>query len=498
MFLIYLFLLFFAFFIRFFRIQELFSVSGAEEQQMYFVKDLLINHHLSLVGMPVARSDFYLGPIFTWISAIPYYFSNFDPIGGAWAITILGAVTTVVLAWGLIEISKSRLAGILAGFLYAVNPLINAYDKRFWWNASFIPLLTIIWLVALIKVQKDSRWLIVLAFVFGLAFHIHYSLFFLLPVTIWRLVRLRPSLKILSVSLILFAICFFPVVLGAWTYNLNFHETNMSLGENGNSILDKSKIFFQMINRLFWVGWNQDINIELYRVLGVAKTLTLAPYGVILLIAFFMVWISKVYKDITLIIFMVFVSFLLATLFAPFSFKEHYFSALFPLAMIVLSLWFDSMIKSRNMQKTILSITVFGLILVIWTLQTLSWQNHLGLENKKKALLFARTFIGNQPYNLRTFGMYFNGEGYRFIAQSMGFSPNFKFVTPQLQRVLPDNSLPKTPVKNPASAIIIYDTRDILQDQIKAEARDYQLRFGEIVVNGKIGDINVTILKKSN
>ena len=157
-----------------------------EEYQAFLVKNIIVNHHIPLIGVNVAGTGLYLGPFFTWISVIPYWLFKLNPLGTAWASALIGSLTAVVLFYVVKIITNKPLVGYLAGILYAVNPFLAAYDRKYW-NPTLIPLLTIIWIFTLLKVPKNRYWLLVIAGIFGIALSVHFSLLVLLFPTCWFL-----------------------------------------------------------------------------------------------------------------------------------------------------------------------------------------------------------------------------------------------------------------------------------------------------------------------
>src|SRR4030042_6233902 len=81
-------------FLRLYHLKQLFIFTMDEEYQAYLVKNIISGYHYPLIGVNVAGTGLYLGSFFTWLSVIPYYLTNLNPIGTAYFAALLGALTS--------------------------------------------------------------------------------------------------------------------------------------------------------------------------------------------------------------------------------------------------------------------------------------------------------------------------------------------------------------------------------------------------------------------
>jgi len=77
-------ILFLAIFIRFNRVSELGYFMMDEERDGFLVSRMLVDHRPLLIGGSIP-GGINVGPMFFYISAIPYYLSRLNPIGAAYA-----------------------------------------------------------------------------------------------------------------------------------------------------------------------------------------------------------------------------------------------------------------------------------------------------------------------------------------------------------------------------------------------------------------------------
>src|SRR3989344_6972556 len=81
------------FFLRVYNTQELFLYSHDQDLAGWFIKDVLINKHLRLIGHETSTAGIFIGPVFYYL-LIPFYFIfGMDPIGGSYLVALFGVFT---------------------------------------------------------------------------------------------------------------------------------------------------------------------------------------------------------------------------------------------------------------------------------------------------------------------------------------------------------------------------------------------------------------------
>ena len=149
-------------FLRFYRVADLGYFMLDEERDAFLVRRMLVEHRPLLIGGAIP-GGINVGPLFFYISAIPYALSNLNPVGPAGAAAIIGVIGVI----GVFVVGKElfgRRTGLLAA-VFAGFSLVNIVYQRPWWPLTMSQLVTLITYLALFKLSKGQvsiRWPMVL------------------------------------------------------------------------------------------------------------------------------------------------------------------------------------------------------------------------------------------------------------------------------------------------------------------------------------------------
>jgi len=182
------------------------------------VKKLVVDKDITLVSRYSGLEGVFMGPLFTWIMAIPFYLSNGNPNANVIFLSLLGLLSTVITYLVVKQIS-SKPTALIASFLTAISPIFVSSSKNVL-SPSPLVFLTVIhvYLLWLIIIRK-SKWLIpILAFFLSILFQfeIGYALFSLFATGLLCLIYLKLSFlkpKIFIPSILAFVIPFLPQIV---------------------------------------------------------------------------------------------------------------------------------------------------------------------------------------------------------------------------------------------------------------------------------------------
>lgn len=440
-----------AFFLRIYKLKSLFPFTMDEEYQAFLVKNIFTTFHIPLIGVNVSNTGLYLGPFFTWFSTIPFLITNLNPLGTGIFSAIFGALTAILIYDLSKTLTKRIDLATIATLIYSVNPLINAYDRKYW-NPSLIPFFTVLWLLSLIKLKKNPKFFLLLSLIFGLAFHTHYSLFVLVIPTIYffKLEKIRvKSKKLILVSLAILIFCISPLIVFEAKHNFIQTKSFFSYLKNNNTqetqlLGDKVKVIPNLVNRFFYLGFNKDLTYELNQCYKDQKSISKIPFFIFfILILFYVYKKQKDTKTLKLFFLTFFTYFLLS-----FTFKngvvEYYFFPLLPILVILLTLIIQSLFKTKYSKYVLISLFV---ILPFWTLQTLSFKNHLGLAQKKKIFTFAKKYLKNYIYNLEVYPSCTKYEGFRYLSEIYDLDPKTSYMDQHFSWLYPTKNLQKQDIE---------------------------------------------------
>lgn len=176
--LILFFIIILSLFLRIYRIDEYLTFLGDEGRDVLVVKHIL-DGDITLLGPTASVGGFFLGPIYYYMMAPFLLLFNYNPIGPAVMVALLGAAT-VFLVYAVSKEFFSVKVALISAFLYAISPLVITYSRSSW-NPNVVPFFTILMLYVLYRgiVKGSLKVLLVSGISFGVLLQLHYLATFL-------------------------------------------------------------------------------------------------------------------------------------------------------------------------------------------------------------------------------------------------------------------------------------------------------------------------------
>lgn len=164
--------------LRLYRVGDYMTFLGDEGRDLLAVKQIL-EGDLIFLGPRSSAADFYYGPIYFYFITPFLWLFNYDPIGPAVFIGILGVIT-VYLVYYVMKQTISEKAGLFAAALYTVSPLVIAYSRSSW-NPNPLPFVSLLSIYVVYKAVQKNSWKLFLfvGFLFGIAIQLQYLALFL-------------------------------------------------------------------------------------------------------------------------------------------------------------------------------------------------------------------------------------------------------------------------------------------------------------------------------
>lgn len=165
-------------FFRIYRIDEYLTFLGDEGRDVLVVKHIL-DGDITLLGPTASVGGFFLGPIYYYMMAPFLLLFNYNPIGPAVMVALLGAATVFLVYKVSKEFFGVKVA-LISAFLYAISPLVITYSRSSW-NPNVVPFFTILMLYSLYKsiVNNSLKILLISGICFGILLQLHYLATFL-------------------------------------------------------------------------------------------------------------------------------------------------------------------------------------------------------------------------------------------------------------------------------------------------------------------------------
>jgi 4-amino-4-deoxy-L-arabinose transferase-like glycosyltransferase len=162
-------------FLRLYRISDYMTFLGDEGRDVMVALEIL-EGNLTLLGPRASAGDFYLGPIYYYMIAPFLWLFNYDPVGPAIMVALVG-IATVFLVYYVGKRFFDKRTGLFAAALYAVPPLVITYSHSSW-NPNVLPFFSLLTILAIYKAMemgtKGKKYFILTGFLLGISLQLHY------------------------------------------------------------------------------------------------------------------------------------------------------------------------------------------------------------------------------------------------------------------------------------------------------------------------------------
>ncbi len=195
-------------FLRIFRLPDFISYHQDQVRDLFYVQNHFEQGKMILLGPKASVGDFFLPPFWYYLMSIVYFFSS-SPVAPAFAVVILGSLTTLFIYLFCEKFFNKKVA-VFSSLLYAVSPLSIDYS-RFAWNPNPIPFFTMasfyfLYIYLYKKKGYGLWWGIIFA---NIALQLHYQgmvvlAFFVLLLFITKKLSIKQFVKLIVINLILF------------------------------------------------------------------------------------------------------------------------------------------------------------------------------------------------------------------------------------------------------------------------------------------------------
>ena len=469
-------------FLRFHNLSNIYVFNFDEEYQATYAWTLVKDPHPIWIGVSSSFLDFYVGPYFTYFTAILLKLSNGDPMLTAYFAAFLGVITTVVtflIGWRIFNLT----VGIVSSLLYATMPLTTFFDQKYW-NTMFTPIIVILLFLTLYLVKKSAWFWVGFAALFGTILETHLEPAPLLLIGFYLFLKggYWKNVKLLIVCLLTFTLFYWPLIV----FDVNHNFSNlMAFTKIGNSF-NQSQIAFDPILKFksladsmgrFWYlkagNPNADeisftcnpltVKAEFKNVVGKYSQRTNAPVFLsvltLILLLFFLANIRGKKREYKLL-----AAFLSVGLFSfiiyPGASSEYYI-----LSILVLFIFIPGILISylnRNYQLLFLSLILIASLFGINTI--LKTSDEFSLGPKKILISKVMNIVGEESFSIEGRGICHNFEGWRYLFKVYGRVPTQSYTDSSLGWLYP-NGISKEP---PTYTIILSEDRIPLKEDLSS------------------------------
>ncbi len=240
-------------FFRTYQVIDRFEFAHDGDLYSWMVKDIVVNHHLRLIGQLTSAPGIFIGPLFYYLLTPFFLLTKMDPIGALIPVTILGLLTILSYYFVLAKVFTKEV-GLIGAFLYAV--LLATVSSDRWVVPTVTTSIWAIWYFYVILMITRGNYFVFpfLGILVGLIWHVHIALVPSLVAIFVAMVISRkiPTRKQISLFFIFLATASLPLFI--FELRHNFQQT-ISLMQNftapyaGPSGLDKFTHVLAMISQ---------------------------------------------------------------------------------------------------------------------------------------------------------------------------------------------------------------------------------------------------------
>ncbi len=448
-------IIFLSTFSRFYRLEDIYVFNFDEEYQATYAWTLVKDPHPIWIGVSASFLDFYLGPYFTYFTAILLAISSGDPLIGAYFAAFLGVATTVVLffvGWKVFNLTT----GVISSLLYAILPFFVFFDQKYW-NTMFTPTVTLLLFLTMILVKKSPWWWVLFAGLFGSVLQTHLEPSPLLLIGVFYFIKGKywKNIKLLTICLLVFAIFYWP--LAVFDYYHNF--SNWTIFSRFQTHLDESKIVFDPASKFrtlfdssgrFWYlkagNPNADeINFgcsalsvkQEFKIVDQYAKRTYAP-PVLSLLTFFLLsiflWKSfkeKKYQYKMLAIFLSVAVFFFMIF--PGGSSEYYILYFLTLFTLV-----PGILVSKTKNSRLILIILILLAGVAGVNTVVQSSDEFSLAPKREIISRVMEIVGDKPFAIEGRGICHDYEGWRYLFKVYGRVPDISYTDKNLGWLYPE------------------------------------------------------------
>jgi 4-amino-4-deoxy-L-arabinose transferase-like glycosyltransferase len=410
-------------FMRLYRIQDYMTFLGDEGRDVLVVYNIL-HGHLTLLGPTSSVGGFFLGPIYYYFMAPFLWLFNYNPVGPAIGVALVGIATVWLIYWVGKDFFSTKV-GLIAAFIYAISPLVINYSRSSW-NPNPLPFVSLLILYLIYKaVTKNSlKLFFVSGILFGIAMQLHYLAIFLgVVMAIYLAIGIFYQNGKITTLLILFK-DYFSIFVGfliGWSPFLafeirhgfmdfknifNFVLFSGKTGAGDNFFVTIYDVFFRIFGRLVFYFPSPDLyhrynnfTLLIWQIFVILFAISATGLIIFSLYKAYKLK-SKDFEKYLLLVVWLIVGVLLFGFYKK-DIYDYYFAFLFPLPFLLIAFTLNFIQKIKYLKTGIFLSTAFLIIIAVLNFSGIPFQYEPNRQLKQMQTIadFVFTKTDAKPYN---------------------------------------------------------------------------------------------------
>lgn len=349
-------------FLRAFKPFEFFMYSHDQDLAGWFVKDVLVNHHIRLVGQETSSQGVYIGPLYYYLQIPFYLLSGMDPAGPLLLSIILGICAVFSFYFVFSKIFDKRI-GLISALIYSLSLLIIFTDREvaptmpvMLWTVWFF---YSIWL--LVKGQQKSYLLI--GALFGVVWNFNLALAILSPIVVLAQIfsKKKINFKYLGIGILLFGLLMAPYFV--FEVRHGFGQTRAvvdSLTTSKGYIPGTSKGFLPKLDRVLQLVHKNTTSLYWDSVFDIPSYLT---FYLLILFFVFLAYKNRIPKNLAAMMFLWQTIYILFFTLNSINVSEYYLNGMNVIWIAVLAVMISHLLSSKSTKY--LGFLVIGLFVAL-------------------------------------------------------------------------------------------------------------------------------------
>lgn len=161
----FIFILFLSIFLRMYRIDTLATFGRDQGIDFLVVRDILVDHKLTLIGIKVSIADFFQGPIYLYMLVPLFWLFHLNPLAGAYTAVLVSSLGIIILYITLLKFTDLKFANLTALY-YATCPQLVIFGNTPLYQ-NFLPLFILLTIYLLLSLNTNNHKGFIFAFLIG-------------------------------------------------------------------------------------------------------------------------------------------------------------------------------------------------------------------------------------------------------------------------------------------------------------------------------------------
>jgi len=413
-------------FLRLYNIKPTIAFQGDQGRDVRIVRDLLQKADPILVGPTTSVGKIQLGPLYYYYMAPWLCLFNYDPVGPAVGVAVLGIVTIPILFFVLKKMFNQHVA-IFTSVLYTFS-IVVIQNTRSSWNPNPMPLVAILLIYSLYQAyQNKNNKQLALSFLWlAIGLQLHYMILLIVPFFVLMIFVIvkeskfqKEILLALGKGVLIFMLMLTPLVIFEFRHDFLNSRGFLEFFQKGHH---SPQIWYQPL-----LDMEGRIQTSIGNILGLDKFRVWRNFWAILLFSGILCisWFKRQEKAIMIILAYTICSIVGMSLYKGDIFN-HYLGFFFPIPFIILGIWLTLLWRQKLIIGKIMVLMILGIYTLVQVKQYHALFTPLGWQiDDIKKLAEEVSSDAKRPYNLILLddSKDYRAMNYRYYSEITGNPP---------------------------------------------------------------------------